>query len=137
MAGRLSGKVCVVTGTGGSMGRATALTFAREGARAVGCDMAVYCGGQRVTFVSGDGVDAKAEVRKLFQDAGFFPVDLSSLRSGGGMQQFQGLSPVSTCSVFLDTRSGDDANHSDPVKPSHLIDRQARREPQSTPANKE
>ena len=30
MPGRLSGKVCIVTGTGGSMGRATALTFARE-----------------------------------------------------------------------------------------------------------
>jgi NAD(P)-dependent dehydrogenase (short-subunit alcohol dehydrogenase family) len=41
VAGRLSGKVCVVTGTGGSMGRATALTFAREGASVVGCDVAV------------------------------------------------------------------------------------------------
>jgi NAD(P)-dependent dehydrogenase (short-subunit alcohol dehydrogenase family) len=41
MPGRLSGKVCIVTGTGGSMGRATALTFAREDARVVGCDVAV------------------------------------------------------------------------------------------------
>jgi NAD(P)-dependent dehydrogenase (short-subunit alcohol dehydrogenase family) len=41
VSGRLSGKVCVVTGTGGSMGRATALTFAREGALVVGCDVAV------------------------------------------------------------------------------------------------
>ena len=41
MAGRLDGKVCVVTGTGGSMGRATALTFVREGASIVGCDLAV------------------------------------------------------------------------------------------------
>jgi NAD(P)-dependent dehydrogenase (short-subunit alcohol dehydrogenase family) len=41
MAGRLDGKVCVVTGSGGSMGRATALTFAREGALLVGCDIAV------------------------------------------------------------------------------------------------
>jgi NAD(P)-dependent dehydrogenase (short-subunit alcohol dehydrogenase family) len=41
VAGRLAGKVCVVTGTGGSMGRATALTFAREGASVVGCDVAV------------------------------------------------------------------------------------------------
>jgi NAD(P)-dependent dehydrogenase (short-subunit alcohol dehydrogenase family) len=40
MSGRLSGKVCVVTGTGGSMGRATAVTFAREGALLVGCDIA-------------------------------------------------------------------------------------------------
>jgi NAD(P)-dependent dehydrogenase (short-subunit alcohol dehydrogenase family) len=41
MAGRLSGKVCLVTGTGGTIGRATALTFAREGAAVVGCDVAV------------------------------------------------------------------------------------------------
>src|ERR1700758_1679745 len=41
MSGRLSGKVCIVTGTGGSMGRAAALTFAREGALLVGCDVAV------------------------------------------------------------------------------------------------
>jgi NAD(P)-dependent dehydrogenase (short-subunit alcohol dehydrogenase family) len=39
--GRLTGKVCVITGTGGSMGRATALTFAREGALVVGCGLTV------------------------------------------------------------------------------------------------
>jgi NAD(P)-dependent dehydrogenase (short-subunit alcohol dehydrogenase family) len=41
MPGRLVDKVCVVTGTGGSMGQATALAFAREGALVVGCDVAV------------------------------------------------------------------------------------------------
>jgi len=41
MAGRLEGKVCIVTGTGGSMGRATAMTFAREGGTVVGCDVTV------------------------------------------------------------------------------------------------
>ena len=41
MTGRLAGKVCVITGTGGSMGRATALLFAREGASVVGCDVGV------------------------------------------------------------------------------------------------
>ncbi|HEX3735413.1 MAG TPA: SDR family NAD(P)-dependent oxidoreductase [Solirubrobacterales bacterium] len=41
MPGRLDGKVCVVTGSGGSMGRAATLTFAREGALVVGCDVAV------------------------------------------------------------------------------------------------
>jgi NAD(P)-dependent dehydrogenase (short-subunit alcohol dehydrogenase family) len=38
---RLEGKVAIVTGTGGSMGRATALAFAREGASVVGCDVTV------------------------------------------------------------------------------------------------
>jgi NAD(P)-dependent dehydrogenase (short-subunit alcohol dehydrogenase family) len=41
MSGRLSGKVCVITGTGGSVGRAAALAFAREGASVVGCDVTV------------------------------------------------------------------------------------------------
>jgi NAD(P)-dependent dehydrogenase (short-subunit alcohol dehydrogenase family) len=39
MSGRLSGRVCVITGTGGSVGRAAALAFAREGASVVGCDV--------------------------------------------------------------------------------------------------
>lgn len=47
-------------------------------------------GGQRVIFVSGDDVDAKAEVIALFQDAGFSTVDLGSLSSGGRVQQFGG-----------------------------------------------
>jgi 8-hydroxy-5-deazaflavin:NADPH oxidoreductase len=45
-------------------------------------------GGQRVIFVSGDDARAKSEVAALFEDAGFFVVDLGGLRDGGRMQQF-------------------------------------------------
>jgi NAD(P)-dependent dehydrogenase (short-subunit alcohol dehydrogenase family) len=38
MTGRLEGKICIITGTGGAIGRASALAFAREGACVVGCD---------------------------------------------------------------------------------------------------
>jgi NAD(P)-dependent dehydrogenase (short-subunit alcohol dehydrogenase family) len=55
VAGRLSGKVCVVTGTGGSIGRATALTFAREGASVVGCDVAVEPAEETVALVETAG----------------------------------------------------------------------------------
>ncbi len=41
MSKRLSGKVCVITGTGGGMGREAVITFAREGALVVGCDLQV------------------------------------------------------------------------------------------------
>ena len=44
-------------------------------------------GGQRVLFLSGDDLDAKAEVSALFQDAGFFTIDLGDLITGGEMQQ--------------------------------------------------
>jgi predicted dinucleotide-binding enzyme len=35
-------------------------------------------------------VTAKSEVIALFEDAGFFVVDLGDLRTGGGMQQVGG-----------------------------------------------
>jgi 8-hydroxy-5-deazaflavin:NADPH oxidoreductase len=44
-------------------------------------------GGQRVLFLSGDDAQAKSEVVALFEDAGFFVVDLGGLREGGRMQQ--------------------------------------------------
>jgi NAD(P)-dependent dehydrogenase (short-subunit alcohol dehydrogenase family) len=50
---RLAGKVCLVTGTGGSIGRATALTFAREGAAVVGCDIGVEAAEETVALVHG------------------------------------------------------------------------------------
>jgi NAD(P)-dependent dehydrogenase (short-subunit alcohol dehydrogenase family) len=55
MSGRLSGKVCVITGTGGSMGRATALAFTREGASVVGCDVAVEAAESTVAAVRDAG----------------------------------------------------------------------------------
>ena len=41
MPARLSGKVCIITGTGGGIGREAALVFAGEGASVVGCDLNV------------------------------------------------------------------------------------------------
>ena len=44
MSGRLSGKVCVITGTGGSVGRSAALAFAHD---VTGVDIVVD-GGMKV-----------------------------------------------------------------------------------------
>jgi NAD(P)-dependent dehydrogenase (short-subunit alcohol dehydrogenase family) len=55
MSTRLSGKVCVITGTGGSMGRAAALAFAREGASVVGCDLDVDSAEATVQMVRREG----------------------------------------------------------------------------------
>jgi predicted dinucleotide-binding enzyme len=44
-------------------------------------------GGRRVIFVSGDDADAKADVVALFEEAGFAPIDLGDLATGGVMQQ--------------------------------------------------
>jgi NAD(P)-dependent dehydrogenase (short-subunit alcohol dehydrogenase family) len=55
MAPRLSGKVCIITGTGGSMGREAALAFAREGALVVGCDLSVESAEATVELVRREG----------------------------------------------------------------------------------
>jgi NAD(P)-dependent dehydrogenase (short-subunit alcohol dehydrogenase family) len=55
MPGRLDGRVCLITGTGGAMGTATALTFAREGALVVGCDVAVEPAEKTVEAVKAAG----------------------------------------------------------------------------------
>ena len=47
-------------------------------------------GGRRVMFVSGDDADAKSAVGDLFDAAGFFPIDIGDLVSGGGLQQAGG-----------------------------------------------
>jgi predicted dinucleotide-binding enzyme len=47
-------------------------------------------GGRRVLFLSGDDGAAKAVVADLFDAAGFFPIDLGDLATGGRMQQAAG-----------------------------------------------
>ena len=55
MSGRLDGKVCLITGSGGAIGNATALIFAREGAMIVGCDVAVEPAEQTLEAVEAAG----------------------------------------------------------------------------------
>jgi predicted dinucleotide-binding enzyme len=40
-------------------------------------------GGQRALFYSGDDADAKAAIRKIIEQTGYFPVDLGALDVGG------------------------------------------------------
>ena len=47
-------------------------------------------GGRRVMFVSGDDAEAKSAVGELFDAAGFFPIDVGDLVTGGGMHQAGG-----------------------------------------------
>jgi len=50
-------------------------------------------GGRRVIFLSGDDATAKAAVAGLFDAAGFFPIDLGGLVTGGRLQQVGGPLP--------------------------------------------
>ncbi len=52
---RLKGKTCIITGSGGSIGRATCLRFAAEGANVVGCDIAAEPARETVRLVTEAG----------------------------------------------------------------------------------
>ena len=58
MAGRVEGKVALVTGGASGIGRATALTFAREGAKLVVADMNEDGGHQTVHMITENGGEA-------------------------------------------------------------------------------
>jgi len=47
-------------------------------------------GGQRVMFVSSDDADARSQVARLFEEAGFSAIDLGRLANGGALQQVGG-----------------------------------------------
>ncbi|MGE0820505.1 MAG: SDR family oxidoreductase [Candidatus Binatia bacterium] len=67
MAGHLTGKVALVTGASSGIGRASALAFAREGAKVVVADLVVEGGEETVTFIQNAGGDAcfvKTDVSK-------------------------------------------------------------------------
>lgn len=55
MVKRLEQKVCVITGSGGTLGRALVLTFAREGALVVGCDFNAIAAQETVDSVRAQG----------------------------------------------------------------------------------
>ena len=63
-AGRLAGRRVLITGTGGGIGRATALVCAREGAHVVGCDLQAGPSQETVELVRDRGglMDAVAPV---------------------------------------------------------------------------
>jgi len=60
--GRLEGKVCIITGAGSGIGQATALLFAREGARVVVADIDEGGAEETVRQVVAGGGDAVARV---------------------------------------------------------------------------
>jgi NAD(P)-dependent dehydrogenase (short-subunit alcohol dehydrogenase family) len=57
MTKRLQDKVCIITGTGGSIGRAAAIRFAEEGAKVVDCDTNAVTGQETVDRVRAAGGD--------------------------------------------------------------------------------
>jgi NAD(P)-dependent dehydrogenase (short-subunit alcohol dehydrogenase family) len=116
MAGRLDGKVCVITGAAGGIGAATAEAFAREGAKVVGVDLHDGSPGDlalEVDVTDDSAVhDMYARVRDelgridvLFNNAGISPDDDTSVLETT-LEAWQRVQDVNLKSVFLCCKHG-------------------------------
>jgi len=115
-AGRLEGKVCVITGVAGGIGGATAAVFAREGARVVGVDLAEHAIGElplQADVADEDAVRsiyARARehfgrVDVLFNNAGISPNDDASVLDTT-LEAWERVQAVNLRSVFLCCKHG-------------------------------
>ncbi len=101
---RLEGKVALITGGGSGIGRATALLFAREGAKVVVADIsselgeetvrAIRAGGGTATFVKTD-VTKEEDVRRAVQTAVDSYGQLTILFNNAGVAGPYGVADVS------------------------------------------
>jgi NAD(P)-dependent dehydrogenase (short-subunit alcohol dehydrogenase family) len=115
-AGRLEGKVCVVTGAKGGIGAATVELFAREGATVVGVDLAGDSPGDLALAVDVTDEPAVREmfaqvrdefgrVDVLFNNAGISPNDDASVLDTS-FEAWQRVQDVNLKSVFLCCKHG-------------------------------
>ena len=115
-AGRLDGRVCVVTGASGGIGAATVELFQREGARVAGVDVVADCPGDmslQVDLTSEELVaDLYRQVRErfgridvLFNNAGISPGDDASVLETT-LEAWERVQSVNLRSVFLCCKHG-------------------------------
>jgi NAD(P)-dependent dehydrogenase (short-subunit alcohol dehydrogenase family) len=115
-AGRLAGKVCVITGVAGGIGAATAARFEREGARIVGVDLVEHSTGElplQADLVDEDAVRemyarARAGLGRidvLFNNAGISPTDDASVLDTP-LSAWERVQAVNLRSVFLCCKHG-------------------------------
>jgi NAD(P)-dependent dehydrogenase (short-subunit alcohol dehydrogenase family) len=116
MAGRLEGKVCVITGASGGIGAATVERFQAEGAHVVGVDLAENAPGDLSLQVDvsheGQVVDMYAHAKEaygridvLFNNAGINPTDDNSVLDTD-LDAFERVQRVNLRSVFLCCKHG-------------------------------
>src|ERR1700758_5175745 len=123
MAGRLEGKVCVITGAGGGMGADAAVRFAEEGALVVVADVDGDAAGRVAGEVGGLAVQvdvadeasveamyaAAAErfggIDVLYNNAGISPADDGSILETG-LDAWERVQAVNTRGVYLCCRHG-------------------------------
>ena len=123
--GRLDGKVCVITGAGGGMGRDAAVLFTAEGAKVCAADVNLAAAEETVALCSGDAfafaVDVADEAQVsammrttaerfggidvLYNNAGISPDDDASVLDTS-VEAWQRVQDVNTKGVFLCCKHG-------------------------------
>jgi NAD(P)-dependent dehydrogenase (short-subunit alcohol dehydrogenase family) len=123
--GRLDGKVCVITGAGGGMGREAAIVFTEEGAKVCVADLDMALAEETVSHCSGDAfafaVDVADEegvramcaataerfggIDVLYNNAGISPGDDASVLDTS-VEAWQRVQDVNTKGVFLCCKHG-------------------------------
>jgi NAD(P)-dependent dehydrogenase (short-subunit alcohol dehydrogenase family) len=116
MAGRLDGRVCVITGAAGGIGTATAERFAAEGARVVGVDLREHAIGelalqcdltdeQAVAGLYATVRERLGRVDVLFNNAGISPTDDASVIETT-LEAWERVQTTNLRSVFLCCKHG-------------------------------
>ena len=127
MPGRLEGKVCVITGAGGGMGREAALAFTEEGAQVCVVDVDQALAEETVSLCSGPGeafavranvadeddvrrmyaetAERYGEIEVLYNNAGISPADDASVLDTS-VEAWQRVQDVNTKGVFLCCKHG-------------------------------
>ena len=123
--GRLDGKVCVITGAGGGMGREAAILFTDEGAKVCAADVNIASVEETVTLCTGEAfahpVDVANEgqvaammaaaaerfggIDVLYNNAGISPDDDASILDTT-VEAWQRVQDVNTKGVFLCCKHG-------------------------------
>jgi NAD(P)-dependent dehydrogenase (short-subunit alcohol dehydrogenase family) len=116
MAGRLEGKVCVITGAASGIGAETARLFAEEGARVVGVDIASGAEGElaieadvtdeeQVRAMYARAAEELGRIDVLFNNAGISPPeDRSAIETS--LEAWRRVQDVNLSSVFLCCKHG-------------------------------
>jgi NAD(P)-dependent dehydrogenase (short-subunit alcohol dehydrogenase family) len=123
--GRLDGKVCVITGAGGGMGRDAAILFTQEGAKVCAADVNAEAAAETVTLTNGEAfaqqvdvadeasvatmLEATAErfggIDVLYNNAGISPNDDASVLDTS-VEAWDRVQAVNTKGVFLCCKHG-------------------------------